>query len=178
MLFRSYVMAQFGFGKNGLEKYAGPGHWNDPDMLEVGNGGMTEDEYRTHISLWCLLAAPLILGNDLTSMTAETRALLTNPEVIAVDQDALGKQGYRLTQEGDLEVWIKPLADGSKAAGLFNRGWGAMPVTVNFRDAGLGDSARVRDLWSGRDFGMFKQEYTATVPQHGVVMIDVRSGAK
>ena len=111
-------------------------------------------------------------------MTAETRALLTNPEVIAVDQDALGKQGYRLTQEGDLEVWIKPLADGSKAAGLFNRGWGAMPVTVNFRDAGLGDSARVRDLWSGRDFGMFKQEYTATVPQHGVVMIDVRSGAK
>jgi alpha-galactosidase len=166
-----YVMAQFGFGQNGLEKFAGPGHWNDPDMIEVGNGGMTEDEYRTHMSLWCLLAAPLIAGNDLSKMTPETLALLTNREVIAVDQDELGVQGRRLAQEGDLEVWIKPLADGSKAVGLFNRGWGAMPVTVNFQEAGLGDSATVRDLWSHRDLGAVKGEYTATVPSHGVVMV-------
>jgi alpha-galactosidase len=173
-----YTMAQFGFGQNGLEKYAGPGHWNDPDMLEVGNGGMTEDEYRTQMSLWCLLAAPLIAGNDLTRMPPATLAMLTNPDVIAVDQDPLGAQGRRVSQEGDLEVWMKPLADGSKAVGLFNRGWGAMPVTVDFRSIGLGDSAAVRDLWSRTDLATFKQEYTATVPPHGVVMINVKSGAK
>jgi len=173
-----YTMAQFGFGQNGLEKYAGPGHWNDPDMLEVGNGGMTEDEYRTQMSLWCLLAAPLIAGNDLTRMPPATLAMLTNPDVIAVDQDPLGAQGRRVSQEGDLEVWMKPLADGSKAVGLFNRGWGAMPVTVDFRSIGLGDSAAVSDLWSRTDLDTFKQEYTATVPPHGVVMINVKSGAK
>jgi alpha-galactosidase len=173
-----YTMAQFGFGQNGLEKYAGPGHWNDPDMLEVGNGGMTEDEYRTQMSLWCLLAAPLIAGNDLTRMPPATLAMLTNPDVIAVDQDPLGAQGRRVSQEGDLEVWMKPLADGSKAVGLFNRGWGAMPVTVDFRSIGLGDSAAVRDLWSRTDLATFKQEYTVTVPPHGVVMINVKSGAK
>ena len=105
--------------QNGLERFAGPGHWNDPDMLEVGNGKMNEEEYRTHMSLWCLLAAPLLAGNDLSKMTPETLAILTNPEVIAVDQDPLGIQGHRVAQEGQLEVWVKPLADGSKAVGLF-----------------------------------------------------------
>jgi alpha-galactosidase len=173
-----YVMAQFGFGQNGLEKFAGPGHWNDPDMIEIGNGGMSEDEYRTHMSLWCLLAAPLIAGNDLSKMTPETRALLTNPEAIAVDQDELGVQGHRLAQEGPQEVWIKPLADGSKAVGLFNRGWGPMLVTVNFQEAGLGDSAVVRDLWLHRDLGTLMGEYTATVPSHGVVMVKLAESRK
>jgi alpha-galactosidase len=125
-----------------------------------------------------LLAAPLIAGKDLAKMTPQTRALLTNREVVAADQDSLRVQGYRVAQEANLEVWMKPLADGSKAVGLFNRGWGAMPVTVNFRDIGLGDSATIRDLWYRTSLGAFKQEYTATVPQHGVVMINVKSGVK
>ena len=169
-----FSMAELGFGQNGLERFAGPGHWNDPDMLEVGNGGMTDDEYRTHMSLWCILTAPLIAGNNLVSMSAATRAILTNPEVIAIDQDPLGVQGHRVTQEGPLEVWMKPLEDGSKAVGLFNRGWGAMPVTVGLRDLGVGGSAAMRDLWARKDLGRFQEIYTALVPQHGVVMIKVK----
>src|SRR5467141_4220524 len=114
-------MSVIGFSQNGLEKFAGPGHWNDPDMLEVGNGGMDRDEYRTHMALWALLAAPLLAGNDLRSMTAETKELLTNSEVIAIDQDPKGQQGHRVWEEGPLEIWVKPLADGSQAVGLFNR---------------------------------------------------------
>jgi alpha-galactosidase len=171
-----YIMAELGFGQNGLEQFAGPGHWNDPDMLEIGNGGMTTDEYRTHMSLWCILAAPLVAGNNLAAMDAETQELLTNPEVIAIDQDTLGIQGHRVKQEGPIEVWSKPLKDGSSAVGLFNRGWGAMPVTVEFRDIGLGSSARVRDVWARKDLGSFQEKYTAAVPQHGVVMILVKKG--
>lgn len=172
-----YTMAELGFGQNGLEQFAGPGHWNDPDMLEIGNGGMTSDEYRTHMSLWCILAAPLIAGNNLAAMDDETRELLTNPEVIAVDQDALGVQGHRIKQEGPLEVWMKPLKDGSAAVGLFNRGWGAMPVTLEFRDADLGDTVVIRDLWTKKDLGSFHQNYSATVPQHGAVLLRVKRGA-
>jgi alpha-galactosidase len=171
-----YTMAELGFGQNGLEQFAGPGHWNDPDMLEVGNGGMTTDEYRTHMTLWCILAAPLITGNNLAAMDDETRAILINPEIIAIDQDPLGIQGHRIKQEGPLEVWMKPLKDGSTAVGLFNRGWGAMPVTVNFRDLGLGKSAVVRDLWAKKDLGSFQENYSAIVPQHGVVLIQVKRG--
>ncbi len=115
-------MSLIGFGQNGLEKFAGPGHWNDPDMLEVGNGGMKRDEYRTHMALWALLAAPLLAGNDLRSMSPEMKEILLNSEVIAVDQDAKGIQGHRIWQEGPLEIWVKPLANGSHAVGLFNRG--------------------------------------------------------
>lgn len=171
-----YTMAELGFGQNGLEEFAGPGHWNDPDMLEVGNGGMTTDEYRTHMTLWCILAAPLITGNNLATMDDETRGILTNPEIIAIDQDPLGIQGHRIRQEGPLEVWMKPLKDGSTAVGLFNRGWGAMPVSVNFRDVGLGNSAVVRDLWTRKALGAFQENYTAVVPQHGVVLIQVKRG--
>jgi alpha-galactosidase len=167
-------MAYIGFGQNGLERFAGPGHWNDPDMLEVGNGKMKEEEYRTHMSLWCLLAAPLLAGNDLSKMTSETLAILTNPEVVAVDQDTLGIQGHRVAQEGQLEVWVKLLADGSKAVGLFNRGESVMPVTAYFQDIGVGDSASVRDLWKRKDLGVFKSSFTAQVPLHGVVMIKVK----
>ena len=164
-------MALIGFGQNGLERFAGPGHWNDPDMLEIGNGRMKEQEYRTHMSLWCLLAAPLLAGNDLTKMTPETLAILTNPEVVVVDQDPGGVQGRRISQEGPLEVWAKRLADGSRAVGLFNRSESEARVTVYFRELGLGDSASLRDLWAHRDLGSFQTSFSADVPRHGVVLV-------
>lgn len=172
---RYYSMAEIGFDQNGLEKYAGPGHWNDPDMLEVGNGGMSEDEYRTHMSLWAILAAPLMAGNDLTQMTPYTVELLTNPEVIAVDQDPLGKQGYRISQEGPFEVWMKPMADGSKVVGLFNRQRTTEQMTVNFSDVGLTGEATVRDLWGKKDVGTFRDKFSDYVPMHGVVLVRIRA---
>lgn len=170
-------MAFIGFGQQGLARFAGPGHWNDPDMLEVGNGHMSADEYRTHMSLWCILAAPLISGNDLANMTQETLSILTNPEVVAVNQDPAGKQGYRIWQEGPLQVWVKPLADGSRAVGLFNEGESTMPVSVRFKDLGLSGEVSVRDLWQRKDTGVFSGSYTAQVPRHGVVMLKLQSGS-
>src|SRR5579884_1962085 len=154
-----------------LPPYAGPGHWNDPDMLEIGNGGMTDTEYRTHMSLWCLLAAPLLAGNDLRNMSSATRAILTNKEVIAVDQDPLGKEATRVAKEGDLEVWARPLADGSYAVGLFNRGPSPATVTARWADVGFQGKARVRDLWAHADRGEFEGQFSAEVPSHGTVMI-------
>ncbi len=167
-------MAEIGFNQNGLEKFAAPGHWNDPDMLEVGNGGMNEDEYRTHFSLWAMLAAPLIAGNDLTRMTPYTVEILTNREVIAVDQDQLGKQGFRVTQEGPFEVWMKPMADGSKVVGLFNRQRTQEQIAVNFNQIGLRGEAVVRDLWLKQDVATFKDAYAAYVPPHGVVLVRIK----
>jgi alpha-galactosidase len=167
-------MAEIGFNQNGLEKFAGPGHWNDPDMLEVGNGGMNEDEYRTHFSLWAILAAPLIAGNDVTRMTPYTVEILTNREVIAVDQDPLGKQGYRVVQEGPFEVWMKPMQDGSKVVGLFNRQRTSEQITANFAPIGIRGEAAVRDLWLKKDVGTFKDSYSAYVPPHGVVLVRIR----
>lgn len=167
-------MAFIGFGQSGLERFAAPGHWNDPDMLEIGNGHMTHDEYLTHMSLWCVLAAPLLAGNDLAKMTPETLEILTNPEVIAVNQDPAGIQGWRAAQEGPLEVWVKPLSDGSKAVGLFNRGESLMPVTAYFRDIGVGEAASVRDLWAKRDLGVVRDHFTAEVPKHGVALVKVK----
>lgn len=162
--------------QNGLESYAGPGHWNDPDMLEVGNGGMTTTEYQAHFSLWALLAAPLMAGNDLSTMKPEIRDILTNKEVIAVDQDSLGRQGRRMFKDGDAEVWAKPLHDGTRAVILLNRGKGSMEITANWQDIGYPAhlSAAVRDLWQHKDLGTFKDKFTATVPSHGVVMITVK----
>jgi alpha-galactosidase len=167
-------MSVIGFDQNGLEKFAGPGHWNDPDMLEVGNGKMNQDEYLTHMSLWCLLAAPLLAGNDLSKMTPETLATLTNPEVIAVDQDPKGIQGRRVAQEGPLEVWAKPLADGGMAVGLFNRGESENPVTVNFEEIGIKGPAGVRDLWAHKDLGVSQDHFTTQVPRHGVALVKVK----
>jgi alpha-galactosidase len=167
-------MAEIGFGQSGLERFAGPGHWNDPDMLEVGNGKMGHDEYLTHMSLWCLLAAPLLAGNDLSTMTTETREILTNPEVIAIDQDPAGLQAYVVAEEGPLAVWVKPLADGGKAVGLFNRGESAMPVTAHFRDVGVGDAVSVRDLWARKDLGIVREHFKAVVPKHGVVLVKMK----
>ena len=164
-------MSVIGFSQNGLEKYSGPGHWNDPDMLEVGNGGMTHDEYLTHMSLWVLLAAPLLAGNDLRSMTAETKAILTNPEVIALDQDSKGVQGHRVWDEGPLEIWARPLADRSVAVGLFNRGESELKMTLDLKTVGITGSARGRDLWRHRDVGNVSDTYSTLVPKHGVVLI-------
>jgi alpha-galactosidase len=168
-------MANIGFVQQpGLERYAGPGHWNDPDMLEVGNGGMTDDEYRTHFSLWALLAAPLLAGNDLAKMSPETLAILANRDVIAVDQDAAGKQGRRVWQEGPLQIWVRDLADGSKAIGLFNLGHRALPMTVNWKDFGDPQPATARDLWAHKDLGKLPDPYVVTIPKHGVIMLRVK----
>jgi alpha-galactosidase len=165
----------FGFQNNGLEKFAGPGHWNDPDILQIGIGKLNKDEERTQMTLWCILAAPLLAGNDLTRMTGETLELLSNPEVIAVDQDPLGVQGHRVTQEGPLEVWMKPLADGSKAVALFNRSVSGLPISVRFTAIGVGHSAHVRDLWSRKDLGTMTEKFTAEVPKHGAVLIRIKT---
>jgi alpha-galactosidase len=158
----------------GLEKYAGPGGWNDPDMLEVGNGGMTIAEYRAHFSLWSLLSAPLIAGNDIRSMTPEIRDILTNKEVIGVDQDPL-QQGRRIRKDGDLEVWVKSLAGGARAVVLFNRGRVEAPMAVSWQELGLAFDAelKVRDLWEKKDLGVVKGTFSTTVPSHDVVMIEV-----
>lgn len=167
-------MLAIGFAQQGLETFAGPGHWNDPDMLEVGNGGMKDNEYRMHMSVWCLLAAPLLAGNDLRTMTPETRTILTNPEVIAVDQDPAGTEGRIVYQQGPIAVMMKPLADGSRAVGLFNREQGVVTISVNFRDIGLPEEASVRDLWLRRDLGRFHGRYTVDVPEHSGVFVRIR----
>ena len=151
---------------------AGTGHWNDPDMLEIGNGHMTEDEYRTQMSLWALSAAPLLAGNDIRTMTAATKAILLNKEVIAVDQDELGKQATPVKNE-DLETWVKPLKDGSVAVGVVNLGAAAARATIKAGDLGLGKLAKARDLWAHRDVKFAGGEYSAEVPRHGVLMLRV-----
>ena len=166
-------MSLIGFGQNGLEKFAGPGHWNDPDMLEIGNGHMKPDEYRTHMALWALLAAPLLAGNDLRNMSAETKELLTNSEVIAVDQDPKGIQGHRFWQEGPLEIWARPLADGSQAVGLFNRSESPTGMILDFKVIGAPASAKLRDLLNHKDLGTVQNSYSAEVPTHGVVLLKV-----
>jgi alpha-galactosidase len=167
-------MSDIGFGQLGIAQFAGPGHWNDPDMLEIGNGGMTADEYRTHMSLWALLAAPLLAGNDLSKMPPETLSILTNPDVIAVDQDPLGKQGERIAASNATEIWMKALKGGAIAVGLFNRGGKENSVTLRLADAGLDSPVKARDLWAGRDLGALRGSYTATVSRHGVVMLKLQ----
>ena len=173
----SYLsMAGIGFGQIDLARYAGPGHWNDPDMLEVGNGGMNEDEYRTHMSLWALLAAPLLAGNDLSAMTPATTALLTNREVIAIDQDRSGIQGERVWVEGALEAWIKPLADHSKAVGFFNRAdkTATAEAQVPLAKLGLPRPVHGHDVWKNKDLGMLPETLRITIPAHGVVLMIIR----
>jgi alpha-galactosidase len=165
-------MSHIGFDLQAdLYPYSGPGHWNDPDMLEIGNGGMTNSEYRTHMSLWSLLAAPLLAGNDLRTVSPEILEILTNKEVVAVDQDPLGKQAQRVSKDGDLEVWARPLSGGAYAVGLFNRGDSEAKVTAKWSDIGLNKKARVRDLWAHADRGVMPDQFSADVPSHGVVMI-------
>jgi alpha-galactosidase len=166
-------METIGFSQAGLARFAAPGHWNDPDMLEVGNGGMNTDEYRTHMSLWAILAAPLLAGNDLSSMTPETVALLTNKDVIAVDQDRAGKQGDRVSAVGPIEIWVRSLADGSKAVSIFNRHPGPMSATVDFKQLGFDHTVKARDLWLQKDLGNLDSTYNAKIPGHGVLFLRV-----
>lgn len=160
-------------GQATMAQYAGSGHWNDPDMLEIGNGGMTDDEYRTHMSLWALAGAPLLAGNDVRAMSASTAAILLNNEVIEVDQDPLGKQASRVNQ-GDLETWIKPLVDGGVAVGVVNLSSSAIQVTVNESDLGLaGPITDARDLWAHNEIQFTGSTYSAIVPSHGVLLLRV-----
>jgi alpha-galactosidase len=165
-------MSNIGFNQQiGREKFAAVGHWNDPDMLEIGNGGMNDTEYRTHMSLWSLLAAPLLAGNDLRSVAPDILDILTNKEVIAVDQDPLGKQGVQASKDGDAEVWARTLADGSIAVGLFNRGATQIPVTAKWSDLHITGSWSARDLWAHADRGAGTDAFWANVPSHGVVLL-------
>lgn len=158
----------------GLEAYSGPNAWNDPDMLEVGNGGMTTDEYRSHMALWSVMNAPLIAGNDLRDMDAETLAVLTDPEVLAVNQDWAGVQGHRVADDGDVEVWAKPLADGGVAAVLLNRSDQAGTVSTTAEVLGLDDAPAyaVRDLWDG-GVTETRGEIRGSVPAHGSLYVEV-----
>jgi alpha-galactosidase len=153
--------------------FAGPGHWNDPDMLEIGNGHMSEAEYRTHMSLWALVAAPLLAGNDVRRMSEATKEILLNKEVIAIDQDPLGKQASP-TKDGDLETWVKQLADGSIAVGVVNLGPTAEQANVSTRDLPIvGTVKTARDLWAHKDVIFANGTYSATVSSHGVLLLRI-----
>jgi len=159
----------------GLWTVAAPGGWNDPDMLEVGNGGMTDVEYTSHFSLWALMKAPLLIGCDIRSLSPNTMRIVSNPEVIAISQDSLGVQGHRVKKNGDLEVWAGPLKGGSVAVVLFNRSGSSSQITAAWADIGLknGVLAQVRDLWAHKDLGNFSNNFSATVQSHGVVVVKI-----
>jgi alpha-galactosidase len=157
--------------QNGLEKYAGPGHWNDPDMLEVGNGGLTPDEEKAHFSLWCMLAAPLMAGNDLRNMTAVTGSILTNREAIAIDQDPLGRQCYRALIKEELEILIKPLKDGDTAVCLLNRGSLEKQLSIHWQDYGISGHFSIRDLWQHRDKGSTAQPFRTSLGPHQAILV-------
>jgi alpha-galactosidase len=167
-------MAGIGFSQFAIAPYIRPGHWNDPDMLEIGNGGMTSDEYRTHMSLWSLLAAPLLAGNDLTTMSAEIKDILMNTEVIAIDQDPEAKPVKPLSQDGNTVVLARPLQGNSVAVGLFNRGDQAAQISVNWAALNLaGKKLQVRDLWKHQAVPVSGDHYTSMVPKHGVALLKV-----
>ncbi len=160
------------FDHNGSAEHAGPSAWNDADMMLVGIDGLTTEEYRTHYTLWTMAASPIILGNDLRTMTPAVQAIIANPAVIAVGQDRLGKQGQRVGQAGTTEIWAKPLADGSSAIALFNRGAAATAITVDWQSIGLPAPKHVRDVWRGTDVPP-AADYTVQVPGHGAVLLRV-----
>ena len=169
--------------QNAIRKYAGPGHWNDPDMLEVGNG-MTVDEDRAHFSMWCMLAAPLMAGNDLRIMTPETLAILTNKEVIAVDQDPLGVEAYKYTEKDSVQTWVKPLKNGA-AVCFLNSSFNPRTISFNWAENALKDDVsgmsidfntatyNVRDLWAKKDLGKTNKAFSKTLAPHSVVMLRV-----
>jgi alpha-galactosidase len=169
-------MDTIGFSQLAIASYARAGHWNDPDMLEVGNGGMSGDEYRTHMSLWSLLSAPLIAGNDLRAMSEDTKSILMNEEVIAIDQDPAVKPAQVFLTDGKMEVLDRSMHDGSLIVGFFNRGDSPKEATLNWADLPGGFSGKtlsVRDLWKHRAVPVSGSTYRATVPVHGVVLLRV-----
>ena len=164
-----------------LNKYAGKNHWNDPDMLEVGNG-LTDGENRAHFSIWCMMASPLIAGNDITKMTAPTKAVLTDKDVVAIDQDTMGIQGFRYAKKDSLETWVKPLSNGDWAICFLNRSSKAQPVNFNWKSEPVADSIsntkmnvdavyKVKDVWANKAAGTTAKAFTATVPVHDVVLL-------
>lgn len=166
-------METIGFSQAGLARFAGPGHWNDPDLLEIGNGGMSNEEYRTQMSLWAILAAPLIATNDLTTMTPETKAILLNRDVIAIDQDALGVEGDRVQAVGPVEIWGRHLVNGGLAIGIFNRHPGRMKATADLAKLGVSSGMRVRDVWAGEEIHVDRRPMSFDIPGHGVVLLRV-----
>lgn len=174
-------VSDIGFSQDKWTSYNRPGHYNDPDMLVVGMVGwgiprptrLTSDEQYTHMSLWCLMSAPLLLGCDLEQLDEFTLGLLTNDEVLDIDQDSLCRQATRVAGRGDSIVYAKPLEDGSLAVGLFNRGDAAATITVSWRELGINGPQRVRDLWRQKDLGTFSEKFDAVVSRHGVVLITV-----
>ncbi|HUI09102.1 MAG TPA: glycoside hydrolase family 27 protein [Bacteroidota bacterium] len=175
-------MSGIGFAQGEHARYAGPGHWNDPDMLVVGMVGwgpvlhpsrLTPNEQITHITLWSLLCAPLLIGCDMTQLDAFTAGLLMNDEVLEVNQDPLGREASRVAARGDSEVWVKEMDDGSRAVGLFNRGKWKSEVSVSWQELGLSGPRRVRDLWRQKDLGTFADGVTLAVPRHGAMLIRV-----
>ncbi|MEO8110483.1 MAG: glycoside hydrolase family 27 protein [Ginsengibacter sp.] len=160
----------------GKEKYAGPGHWNDPDNLIVGyarNNKQTLDEQQAQFSFWSLLAAPLFLGNDVRNMPGEIKDIVTNKEVIAVNQDKEGKQGIRIISKNSYEIWMKPLSDDAKAVILFNKTDSTARIRLNRKDIAMQGNVVVRDLWKHANRGLMKKSFSADVPPHGVVMIKI-----
>ncbi len=177
-------MSGIGFGQAGLERFARPGNWNDPDMLVIGQVGWgprlrptrrTPNQQNTHLSRWCQLAAPLLIGCDLTSIDDFTLGLLTNDEVLDVNQDPLGRAAARVARAGSTEVWAKPMEDGSLAIGLFNRAEVPKLVTARWSDLGLTGPRILRDLWSQQDLGSFDQHYIIEVPRHGCLLLRART---
>jgi len=170
------AMSQRGFRQLDLSAWSGPGHWSDPDMLEIGNGGMTTDEYRTQMSLWSMLPAPLLAGNDLRTMDATTREILLNREVIAVDQDAAGHPARRLEKQGDVEVLVRDMSDGSIVVGFFNRGEQA-PVQLPWEKLGkrFAAGSHARDLWLHAAVDT-RKPLDVTLPRHGATLIRVGAG--
>lgn len=166
-------MSDIGFKQIDIAQYENPGHWNDPDMLEVGNGGMTTDEYQTHMTLWSMLSAPLLAGNDLQHMSDDTKNLLTNRDVIAIDQDPAVHHPKRTELGNGVEVWTREMADGSTVVAIFNRADNASPVNLSWSKIGLTAPSSARNLWTHQDVQMSGDSYSATVPMHGVLLLKV-----
>ncbi len=171
--------------QNGLRKYAGPGHWNDPDMLEVGNG-MSQNEDKAHFSMWCMLAAPLIAGNDLRNMSEDTKKILTNKSVIAIDQDSLGIEGFKYSSKDSLEIWFKPLVKGDWAMCFLNRSLKPQKVSFNWHNEAVTDSLsgrnaqfdntlyNIEDLWNNKNIGTTKEALNTVVPAHDVLILRLK----
>jgi alpha-galactosidase len=158
-------------GPDGIGQYAGPGHWNDPDMLEVGNKGLTLAESRAHFSLWCIIAAPLIAGNDVRHMSKEVYDILTDKDVIAIDQDPLGKQGWRFRAETGREIWVRELSGGDWAVCVLNSGATAADLTTDWSAISiLQREYAVRDVWAKKDLGTTRTPRTDRVESHDVML--------
>ena len=164
-------------GPDGIGKFAGPGHWNDPDMLEVGRAGLTRAESRAHFSLWCIIAAPLIAGNDVRHMGPETTAILTNKDVIAIDQDKLGKEGFRALAEPtkNIEVWVKELSNGEWAVCALNTSSAAADITVEWnRLWTIQGPFSVHDVWANQERGDNQKPLTVNLASHDVVLLRLK----